>query len=64
MVVYNLRTSSDSNIGFTAQIVAAFSNGQGNEYFYASLYAGLYYESEVCSQHLNLSRYFVLQYFS
>ena len=64
MVVYNLRTSSDSNIGFTAQIVAAFSNGQWNEYFYASLYAVLYYESEDCSQHLNLSRYFVLQYFS
>ena len=60
MVLYNLRTSSDSNIGFTAQHVAAFSN-EGNEYFYASLYAGLYYESEVRSQHLNLSRYFMLQ---
>ncbi|KAM4108206.1 hypothetical protein ACB094_03G027600 [Castanea mollissima] len=32
--------------GDPEKLVAAFSNGQGNEYFYASLYAGLYYESE------------------
>ncbi|KAM7272887.1 hypothetical protein ACFE04_027551 [Oxalis oulophora] len=28
------------------ELVAAFSNGAGNEYFYASLYAGLYHESQ------------------
>ncbi|XP_075493706.1 uncharacterized protein LOC142531466 isoform X1 [Primulina tabacum] len=28
------------------KLVAAFSNAQENEYFYASLYAGLYYESQ------------------
>lgn len=27
--------------------MAAFSGGKENEYFYASLYAGLYYESQV-----------------
>lgn len=37
-------------ICFTAQLVAAFSNGRENEIFYASLYAGLYSESEVCYQ--------------
>ncbi|GMP60407.1 hypothetical protein CsSME_00023285 [Camellia sinensis var. sinensis] len=29
-------------------LVAAFSRGQESEYFYASLYAGLYYESQLC----------------
>ena len=29
--------------------MTAFSNGRENEYFYASLYAGLYYESQVSS---------------
>lgn len=47
-------------ITFNSQLVAAFSNGQENEKFYASLYAGLYYESEVCSQLLNLPHYFGL----
>ncbi|XP_010259461.1 PREDICTED: uncharacterized protein LOC104598885 [Nelumbo nucifera] len=28
------------------ELVSAFSNAQGHEYFYASLYAGLYYESQ------------------
>ncbi|GLT37977.1 hypothetical protein SLA2020_122560 [Shorea laevis] len=32
--------------GDPEKFVAAFSSGQQNEYFYASLYAGLYYESE------------------
>ncbi|GAY54431.1 hypothetical protein CUMW_156630, partial [Citrus unshiu] len=27
-------------------LVAAFSSGRENEYFYASLYAGLFYESQ------------------
>lgn len=32
--------------GDPEKLVAAFLNGQPNEYFYASLYAGLYYESQ------------------
>lgn len=32
--------------GDPEKLVAAFSGGQENEYFYASLYAGLYYESQ------------------
>ncbi|KAK9291934.1 hypothetical protein L1049_019886 [Liquidambar formosana] len=32
--------------GDPEKLVAAFSSGQENEYFYASLYAGLYYESQ------------------
>ncbi|KAM7277998.1 hypothetical protein ACFE04_005132 [Oxalis oulophora] len=32
--------------GDPEKLVAAFSNGAGNEYFYASLYAGLYHESQ------------------
>ncbi|EOY11560.1 Tetratricopeptide repeat-like superfamily protein [Theobroma cacao] len=32
--------------GDPEKLVAAFSNGQENEYFYASLYTGLYYESQ------------------
>ncbi|XP_059294434.1 uncharacterized protein LOC132047399 [Lycium ferocissimum] len=32
--------------GDPEKLVASFSNGQPNEYFYASLYAGLYYESQ------------------
>ncbi|XP_022720131.1 uncharacterized protein LOC111277953 [Durio zibethinus] len=32
--------------GDPEKLVAAFSNDQENEYFYASLYAGLYYESQ------------------
>ncbi|KAJ0079810.1 hypothetical protein Patl1_22331 [Pistacia atlantica] len=32
--------------GDPEKLVAAFSNGQENEFFYASLYAGLYYESQ------------------
>ncbi|XP_075087009.1 uncharacterized protein LOC107775725 [Nicotiana tabacum] len=32
--------------GDPENLVAAFSSGQPNEYFYASLYAGLYYESQ------------------
>lgn len=32
--------------GDPEKLVAAFSSGQPNEYFYASLYAGLYYESQ------------------
>lgn len=32
--------------GDPGKLVAAFSGGQENEYFYASLYAGLYYESQ------------------
>ncbi|KAK6911612.1 hypothetical protein RJ641_023705 [Dillenia turbinata] len=32
--------------GDPEKLVAAFSNGPDGEYFYASLYAGLYYESE------------------
>ncbi|KAK4357192.1 hypothetical protein RND71_022802 [Anisodus tanguticus] len=32
--------------GDPEKLVAAFSSGQPNEYFYASLYAGLYYESK------------------
>ncbi|OMP03226.1 Tetratricopeptide-like helical [Corchorus olitorius] len=32
--------------GDPEKLVAAFSNGVANEYFYASLYAGLYYESQ------------------
>ncbi|GAB4835775.1 hypothetical protein Ancab_000685 [Ancistrocladus abbreviatus] len=35
--------------GDPEKLVAAFSGGQEDEYFYASLYAGLYYESLVCS---------------
>ncbi|XP_059439160.1 uncharacterized protein LOC132171780 isoform X1 [Corylus avellana] len=34
------------NGGDPEKLVAAFSNGRENENFYASLYAGLYYESE------------------
>ncbi|KAG2694714.1 hypothetical protein I3760_08G157600 [Carya illinoinensis] len=34
------------NGGDPEKLVAEFSNGQENEKFYASLYAGLYYESE------------------
>ncbi|PON89549.1 N-terminal acetyltransferase A, auxiliary subunit [Trema orientale] len=32
--------------GDPEKLVAAFSNGRENDYFYASLYAGLYYESQ------------------
>nr|DAD38152.1 TPA_asm: hypothetical protein HUJ06_008793 [Nelumbo nucifera] len=32
--------------GDPEKLVSAFSNAQGHEYFYASLYAGLYYESQ------------------
>ncbi|KAM6578705.1 hypothetical protein CsatB_030542 [Cannabis sativa] len=32
--------------GDPEKLVAAFANGRENEYFYASLYAGLYYESQ------------------
>lgn len=32
--------------GDPEMLVAAFANGRDNEYFYASLYAGLYYESQ------------------
>ncbi|KAI4349930.1 hypothetical protein L6164_010471 [Bauhinia variegata] len=32
--------------GDPEQLVAGFSSGRENEYFYASLYAGLYYESQ------------------
>ncbi|XP_070021302.1 uncharacterized protein [Nicotiana sylvestris] len=32
--------------GDPEKLVTAFSSGQPNEYFYASLYAGLYYESQ------------------
>ncbi|XP_044476309.1 uncharacterized protein LOC123203892 isoform X2 [Mangifera indica] len=32
--------------GDPEKLVAAFSNGRENEFFYASLYAGLYYESQ------------------
>ncbi|GMP73546.1 hypothetical protein CsSME_00031266 [Camellia sinensis var. sinensis] len=34
--------------GDPEKLVAAFSRGRESEYFYASLYAGLYYESQVC----------------
>ncbi|XAR49166.1 hypothetical protein NMG60_11032262 [Bertholletia excelsa] len=34
------------NGGDPEKLVAAFASGRENEYFYASLYAGLYYESE------------------
>nr|GMD40567.1 Lipoprotein like [Ipomoea batatas] len=36
--------------GDPEKLVAAFSSGQPNEYFYASLYAGLYYESQKDSE--------------
>ncbi|KAK9215631.1 hypothetical protein WN944_007636 [Citrus x changshan-huyou] len=32
--------------GDPEKLVAAFSSGRENEYFYASLYAGLFYESQ------------------
>ncbi|XP_038716346.1 lipoprotein NlpI [Tripterygium wilfordii] len=32
--------------GYPEKLVAAFSNGRESEYFYASLYAGLYHESQ------------------
>lgn len=63
MVVYNFKEFIWLIIiTFNSQLVAEFSNGQENEKFYASLYAGLYYESEVCSRLLNLSHYFGLWY--
>ncbi|KAJ8772010.1 hypothetical protein K2173_027187 [Erythroxylum novogranatense] len=34
------------NGGDPEKLVTAFSNGQGSDYFYASLYAGLYHESQ------------------
>lgn len=34
---------------FFFQLVEIFANGRADEYFYASLYAGLYYESQVCN---------------
>ncbi|KAK4282749.1 hypothetical protein QN277_014090 [Acacia crassicarpa] len=36
--------------GDPEKLVAAFSQGRENEYFYASLYAGLYYESQKNSE--------------
>jgi len=42
---------------FCLQFATAFSNGQGNEYFYASLYAGLYHEAQVCPQHVNIASF-------
>ncbi|WVY95877.1 hypothetical protein V8G54_028028 [Vigna mungo] len=36
--------------GDPEKLVAAFSGGRDSEYFYASLYAGLYYESQVFLQ--------------
>ncbi|CAH9145072.1 unnamed protein product [Cuscuta epithymum] len=38
------------NGGDPEKLVAAFSNGQPNEYFYSSLYAGLFYESQLDSE--------------
>ncbi|EYU42200.1 hypothetical protein ABFS82_14G193500 [Erythranthe guttata] len=40
--------------GDPEKLVAAFSNGRENEYFYASLYAGLYYESQKKSDEAKL----------
>ncbi|CAN1219755.1 hypothetical protein LINPERPRIM_LOCUS1690 [Linum perenne] len=40
--------------GDPEKLVAAFSNGGPNEYFYASLYAGLYHESQVIYPSTNL----------
>jgi tetratricopeptide (TPR) repeat protein len=37
------------NGGDPEKLVNDFSSGQASEYFYASLYAGLYYEAEVSS---------------
>lgn len=34
-------------IDLPVQLVGAFSNSRESDYFYASLYAGLYYESQV-----------------
>ena len=42
---------------FCLQFATAFSNGQENEYFYASLYAGLYHEAQVCPQHVHIASF-------
>lgn len=44
----------------TAQLVAAFSSRQDAEYFYASLYAGLYHESQVGPQPRDLISFSLL----
>ncbi|XP_020966726.1 uncharacterized protein LOC107619130 isoform X1 [Arachis ipaensis] len=45
--------------GDPEKLVAAFSSGRTNEFFYASLYAGLYYESQI---HLASLSYVALGY--
>ena len=42
-----MESPEEMKLSIVVQLVSMFSQGGGLEFFYASLYAGLYYESQV-----------------